>query len=515
MKRYEVFTLSYEGEPPCSSKSDIDLFATFTCNQKIKKVKGFYAGNNRYCIRYLPQELGLVKWRVEGLFVANGEEFCGESLSQEKHGIIRPNGIALQYEDGKDFRPFGTTVYAMMHQTKELINETIDSLLRSPYNKLRTCVFPKHYVFNENEPELFAFEKNEAGEFDFHSPCFAFWEAMEDMIERVAEKNIEVDLILFHPYDKWGFSQMKREQIQLYLTYLVARLAAFPNVWWSMANEYDAMDKLSMEDWYYIEELISSQDPYQHMLSCHYMIQVYDYSRSKITHCSVQGDVTEVENLILQYQKPVLMDEFGYEGNIFCHWGHLSGFELVHRFWLCSVMGGYGTHGETFMHEKDILWWGKGGKLSGTSTPRIAFLKEVIEELPGPLSPVPFRIVSEEKLEGMREGKYLDELTDFTKVLLRIPQDMALNALKNISKDVRIFTGHYKDEVYLAYYGRHCTAVGSMDLPQGAYYKVEQLDVWEMTRATIMERASGKIEFTLPGKEGMAVLVTKMETIQL
>ena len=35
--------------------------------------------------------------------------------------------------------------------------------------------------------------------------------------------------------------------------------------------------------------------------------------------------------------------------------------------------------------------------------------------------------------------------------------------------------------------------------------------MWEMTRETIEEEASGKITLRLPGKEGIAILVTRLE----
>jgi hypothetical protein len=41
------------------------------------------------------------------------------------------------------------------------------------------------------------------------------------------------------------------------------------------------------------------------------------------------------------------------------------------------------------MHPDDILWWSKGGVLHGESWPRIAFLREIIEDMPaGGLSPM-------------------------------------------------------------------------------------------------------------------------------
>lgn len=73
---------------------------------------------------------------------------------------------------------------------------------------------------------------------------------------------------------------------------------------------------------------------------------------------------------------------------------------MTRNFWRTTVQGGYCTHGETFLPEtkegekatrigeKDVVWWAKGGCLNGESPARIAFLKEIIESLPGPLEPM-------------------------------------------------------------------------------------------------------------------------------
>lgn len=293
MKQFEIFTLKFNGKQPQGSWSEIDLTAEFTCNGKMKKVYGFYAGDGQYEVRYLPQENGLVEWKVTGLFLAEGKEECVPCTDGIHHGVVKPNGTAMQYEDGTICRTFGTTVYAMMHQPKEVIEQTIDTMLHSPFNKIRTCVFPKHYVFNENEPEYFAFERKGDGSFDFQQPCMKFWNAMDEMLQIFDEHEIQVDLILFHPYDWWGFSKMTKEQYLPYLHYLLARLAAYPNVWWSLANEYDCMNAFSKEDWKSIENYISQTDVYGHMLSCHYMLEPYDYSCENVTHCSVHIEVTK------------------------------------------------------------------------------------------------------------------------------------------------------------------------------------------------------------------------------
>jgi len=74
--------------------------------------------------------------------------------------------------------------------------------------------------------------------------------------------NIEADLILFHPYDAWGYKAMGAEADDFYLRYAIARLSAFRNVWWSIANEYDLVRSKTMSDWDRFFRITQAEDPY-------------------------------------------------------------------------------------------------------------------------------------------------------------------------------------------------------------------------------------------------------------
>ena len=52
-------------------------------------------------------------------------------------------------------------------------------LAAGPFNKMRMCVFPKSYLFNENEPELYPFEGSLDGGFDYERPNPAFYRHLE------------------------------------------------------------------------------------------------------------------------------------------------------------------------------------------------------------------------------------------------------------------------------------------------------------------------------------------------
>ena len=48
-------------------------------------------------------------------------------------------------------------------------------------------------------------------------------------------------------------------------------------------------------------------------------------------------------------------------------------------------------------------------------------------------------------------------------------------------------------------------------LPENGKYKVEIIDIWEMTRKLAVQNVHGQIRIGLPGKEGIALLITRLE----
>jgi hypothetical protein len=200
---------------------------------------------------------------------------------------------------------------------------------------------------------------------------------------------IEADIILLHPYDvgHWGFDRMPDEVDDRYLRYIVSRLAAFRNVWWSLANEYDFMTEKTESDWDRMIQMVHDADPYGRLMSIHNGRVLYNHTNPLLTHASIQNGsaAEEAGRAVLYrdvYRKPVVFDEIKYEGNIPLRWGNLSAEELVHRFWECIVAGTYPGHGECYLHPSDVLWWSKGGVLRGESPQRIAFLRDILATSP-------------------------------------------------------------------------------------------------------------------------------------
>lgn len=502
MKQYEMFELSFTAEPPEGSDVEINLTAEFTMDETTTAVKGFYAGNGRYLIRFYPQKTGLYTYKVNGIVELSGEEFCHPS---DSCGIVRTEQYHFIYENGDRYLPFGTTIYALAHQEETLIEETLAALENSPFNKVRHCVFPKHYDYNHNEPSFYPFEKKEDGSWDVHHPCFRYWDHLEAIIHRLGTMGIESDLILFHPYDRWGFASLSMEENLVYLEYALRRLSAIPYIWWSMANEYDVVFTRTPEDWYAIENYIVNNDPYHHLLSNHNCLKLYDFSRPAVTHCSIQTIAMHMtDEWIREFDKPVIFDECCYEGDIQHEWGNISAFEMVDRFWRACAKGAYATHGETFYSEDEILWWSKGGRLKGESPARIAFLKELLYSFPAPLESWTEPIF--EDFSNPTETTGDRQQNPFLSLWLSLPA----NESANLAWKMAAYTGNCGDDVFLKYYSHQCPRLSSIKLPKDHTYKIEIIDVWNMTRETLIAKASGKTPLSLPGKEGIAVIATKI-----
>lgn len=506
MKQYEMFELTFNGVKPEGSWVNVPVEAEFTWKsgengqEKSKKVKGFYAGENLYKVRFLPEEAGEYRWQVTGCIRGEGQEICTRSEPGGK-GIVRAKDTHFEYSDGTIFRPFGTTIYALANQSRERIDQTMETLKKAPFNKVRHCIFPKFYDYNREDPECYPFEKDEEGNWDMNRPYFPFWEKLENVIFRLADMGIQSDLILFHSYDKWGFSMLNMDQNLLYLEYVLRRLAAIPQMWWSLANEFDLMYARTIEDWYQMEEFVAENDPYHHLLSNHNCFSFYDFTRPNITHCCVQTvQMEHAAQWMEQYKKPVIYDECCYEGNLPLSWGNLSGFEMASRFWQAVVPGAYASHGEVYLSDDDVLWWAKGGELKGSSPARIAFLKSIVEELPGALEPWH---------QQQWEPPYMGYMSYAPMELFKgLHKSMPAEQRESMLIKDGVCCGHIGDQVFIEYFGHRCCGMTRWILPENHTYRIEEIDIWEMTRKTAYKGVSGKIEVKMSGKQGIVLLAT-------
>jgi hypothetical protein len=520
IEAWDYFELELTARTPGNPFLDVTLAADFAHNDRTIRVSGFYDGDDAYKVRFMPDMQG--SWRfvthsnVSALDNQSGSFEC-VAPSGHNHGPVRVvDQVHFAYADGTPYRPVGTTCYVWNLQGDVLEERTLDTLSEAPFNKLRMCVFPKRYTYNFNEPPCYPFAGELKHGWDpvkLHalqaSPPDGFWDfdrfnpeyfrRLEQRILDLAALGIEADLILFHPYDvgAWGFDKMPAEVNDRYLKYLCARIAAFRNVWWSFANEYDLMFHLTMADWDHFFQLVEDEDPYDHLRSIHNCRGFYDHGKPWVTHCSIQHqDLSLVGNWLHQYGKPVVVDECGYEGDIHMSWGDLSPEEMVRRFWTGFVLGGYVGHGETYVNDREELWWSKGGELVGQSPARIAFLREIFEAAPA-LCPV---AQPEGDITNLLEDIGVPGFKRGARVIDRIIPEGLWNSGA---------AGYHEDDYFIFYFGNHQPGSRYFNLPQDSTYRVDVIDTWNMTVDCFSSAASGAIKVPMPAREYMAVRIEK------
>ncbi|MGN1024579.1 MAG: DUF4038 domain-containing protein [Lachnospiraceae bacterium] len=524
LRQYETAEWNVTGAVQESAPIGVSFPGTFILTKEdgttqTTEAEGFYRGVGRYTIRYYPKAPGTLTVRFQ---VPGGDpvqETCQVAPADPgRHGMVQAKGIHLAYEDGTRFFSVGTTIYGMIHQRQTLLETTYRTLADAPFNKIRLCLFPKYYDFNHEEPERFPFARHEDGSFDFATPDDAWWDMLEKNLTRLRQLGIQADLILFHPYDHWGFAAMTKDQCLSYLSYAARRLSSFPNLWWSLANEYDLMDRFDRSWWKDFAALLRRKDPYGHLLSNHQCITEWDFSDPSTTHVCLQSSAVMRTPLYQErYHKPVLFDECAYEGNLPYNWGNITGRELLHRFWTTSVLGGYATHGETFLTKEEakawfsgktgtdpILWWAKGGTLHGEAPQRIAFLRTLMESLPGDPEPDPLdaSMDQEKLLEKMQDPARAAEVPEVMRQVARMPKEQFAGFLDGN----RLCAGHVGEQVFLQYFAHNCPCIAFLNLPGDREYEIRLVDTWEMTDTLLLRGASGRTLVSLPGKEGMLLL---------
>ncbi len=491
-EKWGIFEARHQGPEAANPFVDITFGAVFTKGHRSVEVGGFYDGDNTWAVRFMPDTEGAWHYRtVSSAAALDGKEGsfeCTPPLAGN-HGPVNVDKYHdFRYADGTFYSCIGTTCYAWIHQGDALAKQTLASLKASPFNKVRMTVFPKSYIYNEHDdPEHFAFPLLKKGgttwdghwdskggkvewEFDFQRFDTTFFRMLDTRIRELLQLGIEADVILYHPYDRWGFAQMSRETDLFYLKYVIARLSAFRNVWWSLANEFDFMRHKTDEDFERIGTTIWECDPYRRLTGIHNGPKWFDHARPWITHCSIQTSKFRIPQWRNEYRKPVVIDEMCYEGNVPQGWGNISGREMMHRFWDVALNGGYPGHSEVYLTPEHVMWWNKGGTLKGESPKRIAFLRKLMESGPD---------------MGME------------------PHSEWMSGL---------YCGCKGDTWMLCYTGVRQPVETWAKLPKGKRYSLTHIDPWEMTTT----KAEGEVEaedsdrgtpIPLTGKPYMAFLL--------
>ncbi len=339
--RWDFIELPFAGPSAGNPFLDVHLTATFHCKDRALTVEGFYDGGGAYKVRFMPDEIGEWSWTTSSnapeLDAKAGRFQCLAPQSGNRGPVSVRDDYHFGYADRTPYVECGTTCYAWAFQADQTQRQTIATLAASPFNKLRMCIFPKWYEYNRKEPPMYPFPRHgEVNDYSQFNP--AYFQHFDHLILELRRIGVQADLILFHPYDKWGYQSMPAEVNERYLRYVIARFSAFRNVWWSLANEYDLLKAKTNADWDSYARILGEYDAFGHLRSIHYCYHQYEYWRGWCSHAGVQDHrMDRAASWRADWGKPVVFDECQYEGDIPNLWGNLSGDELTRRFWQAAA----------------------------------------------------------------------------------------------------------------------------------------------------------------------------------
>ena len=470
IEQWGLFEVLLHGPSTGNPYQDVTLTARFTLEHRTVQVTGFYDGDGVYRIRFMPDALG--HWTYETTSSApqltgkTGSFTCVPPTTSGNHGpVTTAHEFHFQYADGTSYFPFGTTTYAYLFTADENARHSLEGMKQAQFNKTRICVLPKP-LGADKEKQILPFPRSgTTNDLTRFNP--AYFQLLEKRLLDLQKFNIEADLILFHPYDGWGYKAMGKEADDFYLRYVIARLSAFRNVWWSIANEYDLVKTKTMSDWDRFFRITVAEDPYSHLRSIHNSGPIYDNTKSWVTHASLQRyDFENSAERRRAWRKPILYDEIQYEGDVDRRWGNLSAEEMTRRFWLALVHGVYATHGEVFLSETGESSWSDAGRLRGESAPRIAYLRALIEK------------ITHAGLTESESPYYLNASTP--------------------------------NQLYLYYFDYHRPARYDFPLPTTANFSATLIDTYNMTSTPVPGTFSGKSRIALPNKPYQAIVFQKV-----
>lgn len=369
--------------------TDVTVQARFRSDSKDVLATGFYDGHGSWKVRLMPEVQGVWTFSTissdPDLNQKTGSFKVGAPRAGN-HGPVRVRDkYHFGYADGTDYFPLGTTQYGGIGGDLRNRIRTVNQLSHTSFNKTRFMLLSPFVGAVGAGP----FETGTDGKRNYKRPNPVYYAQVEASLFDLQALGVEADVIFFVPYDRTpgGVSSMGAENDELYLRYAVARLAAFHNVWWTMSNEFDV--HRVQKDWKKLGTLVSEADPYKHLLGIHNCCTAfYDNSEPWVTH-SILQDITlqrltsaPRNNAWLELDqrkigKPVVVDEYGYEGNNGMTWGSFSGREIVEMHWAITLAGAYGSHGESYSGGGSAT-----GEFIGDAPPRLAFLRKIMEEAP-------------------------------------------------------------------------------------------------------------------------------------
>ena len=179
----------------------------------------------------MPDELGTWTWSTSSNAAAlNGQVRQLQCVAPEagnRGPVSVRDSYHFGYADGTPYVECGTTCYAWAFQSEATQRQTIETLAPRPSTSSACAFFPSGTSTTAKSRRCIRF-RAAARVNDYSTFNAAYFQHLDRLILELSRIGVQADLILFHPYDKWGYQSMPAEVDDRYLRYVIARFSAYP-----------------------------------------------------------------------------------------------------------------------------------------------------------------------------------------------------------------------------------------------------------------------------------------------
>ena len=237
---------------------DVTVTATFTGptgSGITKNTQGFWDGGHTFKVRFTPTIAGTWVYSIKSTpsdagLVRSGTIKVSEQDPAE-HGFLRRDPFRpynFVFDDGTHFFIMGQTYYDIIENVagggswKKAIRNSksygfdkVRILLYSwgPAPSLNGALFKDIIPYDRGTR---AHKQNMYSTGDHDRVNISFWRKLDNLISYLKSEGMIADIILFSDGD---YTYGTNTQNSRYIRYVLARLSAYTNVIWCMANEYD------------------------------------------------------------------------------------------------------------------------------------------------------------------------------------------------------------------------------------------------------------------------------------
>ena len=106
VEKWGVFEVELQGRSEGNPYIDYTIVGEFSHDNECKEVLGFYDGDGKYIVRFMPSFIGDYTYRISGSFSDQESTGSFEAVapSEGNHGPVRvANECHFAYEDGKPY----------------------------------------------------------------------------------------------------------------------------------------------------------------------------------------------------------------------------------------------------------------------------------------------------------------------------------------------------------------------------------------------------------------------------